>query len=75
MKRHFIDACGLRCPLPLLKLKQGIAQALSGDELVINATDAGSWRDIPAFVNMTQHVLIEQTKTNDVYCFTVVKGE
>ncbi len=75
MKRILVDARKLRCPLPLLKLKQGIVQAALGDEIALRATDAGSWRDVPAFIGLTKHTLTEQMQVNDEYWFVVVKGE
>ncbi|MDX1341195.1 MAG: sulfurtransferase TusA family protein [Reinekea sp.] len=75
MKRTLVDARKLRCPLPLLKLKQALAQIEVGDEVGITATDAGSWRDIPAFVELTNHLLIEQQSKNDEFWFVVRKGD
>ena len=75
MKRLLIDAKGMRCPLPLLKLKQGLAQTNIGDEVEVRATDAGSWRDIPSFVSMTAHTMIDQSQQADEYLYIVKKGE
>jgi TusA-related sulfurtransferase len=75
MKRTSIDARKLRCPLPLLKLKQGLASLEIGDVIEILATDEGSWRDIPAFVELTQHEFVEQQKIGDEFHFVVQKGE
>jgi tRNA 2-thiouridine synthesizing protein A len=75
MMRSLVDARGMRCPLPLLKLKQGLAQLEIGDQVEITATDAGSWRDIPAFITLTQHEIIEQQSINDEFRFVVQKGE
>jgi TusA-related sulfurtransferase len=61
--------------MPLLKLKQGLSGVSVGSEIEILATDEGSWRDIPAFVAMTQHLMIEQQKVADEFHFVVQKGE
>ena len=75
MKRLCIDARNLRCPLPLLKLKQGLAQLQVGEEVEIKASDAGAWRDIPAFVALTEHELIAQSQAAAEYIFIIKKGE
>jgi tRNA 2-thiouridine synthesizing protein A len=46
-----------------------------GDQVQLGATDAGAWRDIPAFVALTQHRLIEKSQTTDEFWFVVEKGE
>ena len=75
MNHKQIDARGMRCPMPLLKLKQGLSDAAVGDILTVVATDAGSWRDIPAYVALTAHILIDQKESTDEYLFVVEKGE
>lgn len=75
MTQFLVDAAGLRCPLPLLKLKQSLTQADVGDEIVLVATDAGACRDVPAFVGLTAHQLLSQQETDGVYRFSVRKGE
>ena len=56
-------------------LKQALANADIGMEVAIEATDAGSKRDIPAFVRLTNHELIEMREESGVYYFVVRKGE
>ena len=45
-----LDACGLHCPLPLLKTKQALAALAAGQLLEVRSTDAGSWRDMAGAV-------------------------
>lgn len=75
MTRTLVDARNLRCPLPLLKLKQALASVSIGDEVAVEATDVGSWRDIPAFVDLTDHELTEKSNESGVYFYVVRKGE
>ena len=75
MTRIEIDARALRCPMPLLKLKQALANMTLGDQVQLAASDAGAWRDIPAFVALTQHRLIEKSQAADEFSFVVEKGE
>jgi tRNA 2-thiouridine synthesizing protein A len=61
--------------MPLLKLKQALAIVSLGDEIRLRASDAGAWRDVPAFVALTDHRLIEKSHISDEYYFVVEKGE
>ena len=44
-----IDACGLQCPGPLLKLKEALAQTGPGDLIKVTASDPGFYPDVAAF--------------------------
>lgn len=73
MSRH-LDARGLRCPLPLLKLKQALAGMASGDEIEVDTTDPGSVRDFEAFLRQAGHeLLVNEPKAGGFY-FRVRKG-
>lgn len=54
-----LDARGLRCPLPLLKLKQALHGMASGEEIEVWTTDPGSVRDFQAFLRQSGHHLID----------------
>lgn len=75
MKKIDIDARELRCPLPLLKLKQALFAAEVGDEITLITRDTGSKKDIPSFIALTNHVIMAQTDNNDEIIFVVQKGE
>lgn len=61
--------------MPLLKLKQALAKIDSGECVELKATDAGSQRDIPAFIAMTSHRLEQQSEHDGEYIFWVTKGD
>jgi NADPH-dependent 2,4-dienoyl-CoA reductase/sulfur reductase-like enzyme/peroxiredoxin family protein/rhodanese-related sulfurtransferase/TusA-related sulfurtransferase len=44
-----IDACGLQCPGPLLKLKEALATTGPGDMIKVTASDPGFYADVAAF--------------------------
>ena len=44
-----VDARGLRCPLPVLRLRRAAEGAQPGDRLELLATDPAARRDVPAF--------------------------
>lgn len=71
-----LDATGLRCPLPLLRTKQALMKLSAGDVLEVVATDAGSWRDIPAYIQGSKHRLLEQSDAEaGQYYFRIERGE
>jgi len=48
-----VDACGLQCPGPIMKLKAALDELHSGESLSIVSTDPGFATDIPAWCNTT----------------------
>ena len=48
-----IDLSGLRCPLPVLRVKKALGEMASGGVLRAFATDPGAAEDIPAFIRQT----------------------
>lgn len=44
-----IDACGLQCPGPLLKLREALATTGPGDLIKVTASDPGFYADVAAF--------------------------
>jgi len=69
-----LQVCGLRCPMPLLKTKQALSSMEVGQVLKVEATDAGAWRDIPAFVALTSHELLQREEEGELFIFYIVKG-
>jgi len=54
-----VDASGMQCPGPIMKLKQEIEGLETGQRLRETATDPGFARDVAAWCNMTGNRLIE----------------
>ncbi len=68
-----IDARGLKCPLPVLKLEKRIDALPAGSALVVLATDPMARIDIPLYCRQCGHSC-EVTETKAGLRFTVVKG-
>lgn len=68
-----LDARGLRCPMPLLKLKQALHGMQSGEELTVLTTDAGSVRDFAAFLRQAGHELLAQETVDGDFRFRIRK--
>jgi len=58
-KSFNIDACGLQCPGPIMKLKKEIDSIEEGDRLIISASDPGFKKDVASWCNMTGNKLLE----------------
>ncbi len=67
---HFdkeVDACGLNCPLPILRAKKALADMQSGQILKVLATDPGAQRDFAAFAKQTGNQIIEVSTQDNVF--------
>ena len=64
-----IDATGLLCPLPVLKLRKRMAGLNSGSVIKILADDPAAMIDIPHFCHENKHFLLDTreplTRTNN----------
>ncbi|MDL2296525.1 FAD-dependent oxidoreductase [Bacteroidales bacterium OttesenSCG-928-B11] len=69
-----VDACGLQCPGPILRLKQSIDSIGQGEQLEIVATDAGFSRDAQAWCNTTGNKMISNTNEKGKYTVVIEKG-
>ena len=74
MPTKILDTSGLRCPMPLLKTKLALNAMTPGEVLEVIATDAGSVRDIPAYLNLSHHHLVSQTETGGSFRFLIRCG-
>ena len=54
-----VDACGLQCPGPIMKLKKAMDNATVGDRVEVQATDAGFPRDAGAWCKSTGNKIVE----------------
>ncbi|WP_435300250.1 sulfurtransferase TusA family protein [Timonella sp. A28] len=52
MSAHTVDARGLRCPIPIIRLAQLAAQLSAGDTIDIVASDPAAEFDVPAWCRM-----------------------
>ena len=61
-----VDARGLRCPLPVIRLAAAARDAPAGTLIVVLASDPAARYDIPAWCRMRGHELREMTELPDV---------
>ena len=65
MTEKNLDATGLLCPLPVLKLRKHLKSMKIGDVVAVLADDPAAAIDIPHFCNETGHTLILQKATGN----------
>ena len=70
-----VNACGVQCPGPILKLKKGIESLQPGQCLEVSATDAGFPRDAESWCRTTGNRFLSKTEENGVYRVRVIKEE
>jgi NADPH-dependent 2,4-dienoyl-CoA reductase/sulfur reductase-like enzyme/peroxiredoxin family protein/rhodanese-related sulfurtransferase len=70
-----IDACGLQCPGPIMKLKKSIEGINIGERLEVISTDPAFRRDSQAWCNMTGHKMISQSADSGKYISVIEKVE
>ena len=69
-----VDASGLMCPLPLLRLKKALQQLLAGHVVKIIATDPAAHLDIGVYTEHTGHEIIEFVREGDKQIFLIKKN-
>jgi tRNA 2-thiouridine synthesizing protein A len=69
-----LDVTGLLCPLPVLKAKKRLETMVTGNELVVIATDPMSLIDMPHFCREQGHQLLSATQQNDTISFRIRKS-
>jgi len=69
-----VDACGLDCPMPLLKAKQALNKLAAGALLRVLATDPGSHRDFHLFAEQSGHRLVSATQDQGHFEFVFEKA-
>lgn len=68
-----VNACGMQCPGPILKLKQAMDDLHVGETLSISATDNGFYKDVQAWANVTNHTLLNLASEKGIINATLRK--
>lgn len=68
-----LDARSLRCPMPLLKLKQALHGMAHGEEIEVWTSDPGSVRDFNAFLRQAGHQLLDMSEGENEFYFLIRK--
>jgi tRNA 2-thiouridine synthesizing protein A len=68
-----LDARGLNCPLPILRVKKALSEMTGSKVLKVVATDVGSVKDFQAFCKQTGNDLLDSGENNGEYTFFIRK--
>lgn len=68
-----VDASGLNCPLPLLRLKKALQEMASGHVVKVIATDPAAHLDFGVYSEQTGNSIIEYLKEPDRQIFYIRK--
>jgi TusA-related sulfurtransferase len=70
-----LDARGLSCPLPVLKLAKAMKELEVGAVLEMHATDPGSRPDVEAWCRSTGNELVAQSENEGVFVFHIRRSK
>ncbi|MFA6052093.1 MAG: sulfurtransferase TusA family protein [Methylobacter sp.] len=68
-----VDASGLNCPLPLLRLKKALMEMASGDVVKVIATDPAAHLDFGVYSDQAGHQIIEFIRQSNTQIFYIRK--
>jgi tRNA 2-thiouridine synthesizing protein A len=69
-----LDARGLLCPLPVLKLRKRLKSLKSGDIIALWADDPAAVVDVPHFCNEAGHTLLGMEEREAAAIYRVQKA-
>ncbi|MGE4586348.1 MAG: FAD-dependent oxidoreductase [Mangrovibacterium sp.] len=69
-----VDACGLQCPGPIMKLKEEMDKLQPGQQLRQKASDPGFLKDVQSWCNMTANKLVSLDQSDGIITAIIEKG-
>jgi tRNA 2-thiouridine synthesizing protein A len=72
-KDETLDAKGLMCPMPIVKLAKKMKGMQVGKVLELISDDVGSKEDVPAWCKRTGNELVEMKQEGNVYYYYIKK--
>ncbi|HPE16984.1 MAG TPA: DsrE/DsrF/DrsH-like family protein, partial [Oscillospiraceae bacterium] len=69
-----VDACGLNCPGPIMKVSENIKKIGEGETLTVKATDPAFASDIDVWCDRTGNTMTGLAKENGIFTVTIQKG-
>ncbi|MGN0228889.1 MAG: FAD-dependent oxidoreductase [Muribaculaceae bacterium] len=69
-----LDACGIQCPGPIMKMKQAVDSLSAGEQIEVRATDAGFPRDAEAWCRTTGNRFLGKRVEAGVYVALIEKA-
>lgn len=72
-RNETLDACGLLCPLPVLKLRKRLKSLNNGDVIALRADDPAAVVDVPHFCMESGHELVSTQDSGSVRTYLIRK--
>lgn len=72
--KKLVDAKGLACPMPVVRVRREIDELATGEIVEVHATDKGSVSDLAAWSTSGGHELVKQAEEVGVFKFWIKKG-
>jgi tRNA 2-thiouridine synthesizing protein A len=69
-----LDASGLNCPLPVLKVRKELITMHPGELLEVITTDPMSVVDMPVFCAQAGHRIIREAKRDSDFVFVIKRS-
>jgi TusA-related sulfurtransferase len=69
-----LDAKGLLCPMPIVRLAKAVRELQSGQVVLLEATDPGAKADVNAWSRSTGHAILAQETGEPVMRFWIQKA-
>ncbi len=66
-----VDASGLKCPEPVMMLRNALRKVDTGTYLKLIATDPSTLRDVPTMCRFMHHKLVSQEEREGCFEFVV----
>ena len=70
---HTLDARGLLCPLPVLKLRKRLKSLAVGEVIAMQADDPAALVDVPHFCAESGHEMVSATEAAGVQTYLIRK--
>lgn len=71
MNTHHLDAKGLKCPMPVIKLQQLVRNLSDGDLVEMQCTDPAAEKDIQSWCKVNKHQFLGIKTESDHLLITV----
>ncbi len=75
MNRTIVDARGLLCPLPVIRLQDVVKTLPPATEVELIGTDPGVMQDIPAWCRINGHFIVESWNEGNEYHIRLKVGQ
>jgi NADPH-dependent 2,4-dienoyl-CoA reductase/sulfur reductase-like enzyme/peroxiredoxin family protein/rhodanese-related sulfurtransferase/TusA-related sulfurtransferase len=70
-----VNACGLQCPGPVMRLKQEMDSIAPGEAIAITASDPGFYSDAPSWARATGNVVRDISVEKGIVTAVIEKGD